>query len=196
MRHLPRAARALARERACSGLCEFRPAYRCPLQAARCLSATKHFPRRGGILPPAAPAFPGPTASSPRSGLFRSPNLEKVLFWNTEFGECAFLAEKVGKCAFLISQNTLFDLRKLEKPQLRRVNKKAHFPTPRLANPPVMAGCGRAFPCPATSRVRGGAPRGSRRPRGRDRAQRRWRFGCSGAAARRRTPRTSRRRAR
>ena len=30
---------------------------------------------------------------------------------------------------FLISQNTLLDLRKLEKSQFRRVNKKAHFPT-------------------------------------------------------------------
>jgi len=54
--------------------------------------------------------------------------LEKVLFWNAGFEECAFLAQKIGKCAFLISQNDLFDLRKLEKSQLRKVNKKAHFP--------------------------------------------------------------------
>lgn len=38
-----------------------------------------------------------------------------------------FFGRKVGKCAFLISQNTLFDLQKLEKPQLRRVNKKSTF---------------------------------------------------------------------
>ena len=42
-----------------------------------------------------------------------------MLFWIAGF----------GKCAFLISQNTLLDLRKLEKSQFRRVNKKAHFPT-------------------------------------------------------------------
>ena len=49
---------------------------------------------------------------------------------------------------------------------------------------------------PATSRGRGKALRGSRRPRGCGRTRRRWRFGCSDAAARRRTPRTNRRRAR
>ncbi|WP_278980812.1 hypothetical protein, partial [Adlercreutzia equolifaciens] len=38
------------------------------------------------------------------------------------------LTAGIGKCAFLILKNALFDLRKLEKSQLRKVNKKAHFP--------------------------------------------------------------------
>ena len=80
---------------------------------------------RGSRTVPTRKARPHPVSGR---AFFVLPNLEKALFWNTGFGECAFLAQKIGKCAFLISKNVLFDLRKLEKSQLRKVNKKAHFP--------------------------------------------------------------------
>ena len=45
--------------------------------------------------------------------------LEIVLFWIAQ----------LGKCAFLFSENTHFDLVKLKKYQVKPLFKKAHFPS-------------------------------------------------------------------
>ena len=45
--------------------------------------------------------------------------LEIVLFWIAQ----------LGKCAFLFSENTHFDLVKLKKYQVKSLFKKAHFPS-------------------------------------------------------------------
>ena len=73
----------------------------------------------------------------------------------------------------------------LRKARLRKLRGRAFFATALYL--------GATLPGISTSPGRGGAPPGSRSSRGCGRARRRWRFGCSGCAAPRPTPRTSRR---